>query len=496
MSADDSAILAIDQGTTSSRAILFSTDGQILGVSQQEFEQLFPADGWVEHRATDIWQSVLNVGREMVAQAKASGIHILSVGITNQRETSLVWDRQSGEVIYNAIVWQDRRTADHCNNLRQEGYLDGVKAASGLLLDPYFSATKVAWILDHVAGARQRAEKGELCFGTVDSYLIWQMTGGKRHVTDATNASRTSLYNIHKGCWDTELCALFNVPASMLPEVLDSAGHFGDCGANIFGQTLPICGVAGDQQAATIGQACLNKGAIKSTYGTGCFMLVNTGDDCLATKNNLLSTIAYQIDGQPTYGLEGSIFISGAAIQWLRDGMGLLSSAAESERLASSLAGNDGVYMVPALTGLGAPHWSPDARGAIYGLTRDTGPAHFARAALESVAYQTFDLIEAMRADGIEPNALRVDGGMVANGWLMQFMADIINLPVDRPVVTETTALGATILALLGCGEINKIDDITDIWKQDKQFVPNMATTDRAAILAGWQTAIERTLLD
>ena len=496
MSADKNAILAIDQGTTSSRAILFSIDGQVLGISQQEFEQLFPADGWVEHRATDIWQSVLNVGREMVAHAKASGIHILSIGITNQRETSLVWDRQSGEVVYNAIVWQDRRTADHCNNLRQEGCLDEVRAASGLLLDPYFSATKVAWILDNVSGARQRAEEGKLCFGTVDSYLIWQMTGGKRHVTDATNASRTNLYNIHKGCWDKELCRIFNVPVSILPEVLDSAGHFGDCSANIFGQALPISGVAGDQQAATIGQACLNKGDIKSTYGTGCFMLVNTGQDCLASKNNLLSTIAYQIDGQPTYGLEGSIFISGAVIQWLRDGMGLLSSAAESETLASSLAGNEGVYMVPALTGLGAPHWSPVARGAIYGLTRDTSPAHFSRAALESVAYQTFDLIEAMRADGIEPKALKVDGGMVANGWLMQFMADIINLPVDRPVVTETTALGAAILALLGCGAINKIDDVNHIWKQDKQFLPNMMATDRTIILAGWQAAIKRTLLN
>lgn len=495
MPSQQCAVLALDQGTTSSRAILFSTDGQVLGVSQQEFPQLFPADGWVEHRAADIWKSVLNVGREMVAKAKATGIHILSIGITNQRETSLVWDRKSGEVIYNAIVWQDRRTADQCKIIQQQGHLDRVKSASGLLLDPYFSATKIAWILDHVEGARKRAKKGELCFGTVDSYLIWQMTNGKCHVTDATNASRTNLYNIHKGGWDTQLCDLFDVPVSMLPEVLDSAGHFGDCDAKIFGQALPICGVAGDQQAATIGQACLSKGAIKSTYGTGCFMLVNTGQDCLSSKNNLLSTIAYQIDGQPTYGLEGSIFIAGSVIQWLRDGMGLLSSAAESEVLSASLGHNDGVYMVPALTGLGAPYWEPNARGAIYGLTRNTSPAHFARAALESVAYQTYDLIEAMRADGIEPNALRVDGGMVGNSWLMQFMADILALPVDRPVVTETTALGAAILALLGCGQISKINEISSIWKQDRQFLPQMATIERTAILAGWQKAIKRTLL-
>ena len=343
------AILAIDQGTTSSRAILFSPEADILGVSQQEFEQIFPADGWVEHRPADLWETVVKVGREMVTKANSLGRKLSTIGITNQRETTLIWDRKSGQVIYNAIVWQDRRTAEQCKKLQDSGCLNIVRHKSGLLLDPYFSATKIAWILDNVTGARQRAEKGELCFGTVDSFLIWQMTGGVRHVTDATNASRTSLYNIREGHWDEELCQLFNVPMSMLPEVQDSASHFGDCLENIFGLEVPIYGVAGDQQAATIGQACVKKGAIKSTYGTGCFMLANTGKFCLTSQNNLLSTIAYQIKGQPTYGLEGSIFVSGAVIQWLRDGVGLLTSAAESEPLATSITGNDGVYMVLSL---------------------------------------------------------------------------------------------------------------------------------------------------
>ena len=490
------AILAIDQGTTSSRAILFSPEADILGVSQQEFEQIFPADGWVEHRPADLWETVVKVGRVMVAKANSLGRKLTTIGITNQRETTLIWDRKSGQVIYNAIVWQDRRTAEQCKKLQDGGCLNIVRHKSGLLLDPYFSATKIAWILDNVTGARQRAEKGELCFGTVDSFLIWQMTGGVRHVTDATNASRTSLYNIREGHWDEELCQLFNVPMSMLPEVQDSASHFGDCLENIFGLEVPIYGVAGDQQAATIGQACVKKGAIKSTYGTGCFMLANTGKFCLTSQNNLLSTIAYQIKGQPTYGLEGSIFVSGAVIQWLRDGVGLLTSAAESEPLATSITGNDGVYMVPALTGLGAPHWSPSARGAIYGITRDTGPAHLARAALESIAYQTYDLVEAMRADGIEPDGLRMDGGMVANGWLMQFIADILDQQVDRPVIAETTALGAAILAMLGQGEISDLDSTSALWKLDASFSPSMSQTNRDNLLSGWQLAVNRTLLE
>ena len=495
MTKDTQAILAIDQGTTSTRAILFSSDAEILAVSQQEFEQIFPADGQVEHRPGDIWETVVQVGRETISKAEALGCKITAIGITNQRETTLVWDRRSGEVVYNAIVWQDRRTAKQCKELQDSGGLDIVRHKSGLLLDPYFSATKIVWILDNVEGARTHAEKGELCFGTVDSFLIWQMTGGARHVTDATNASRTSLYNIREGQWDEELCQLFNVPMSMLPEVQDSASHFGDCLADIFGLEVPIYGVAGDQQAATIGQACVKKGAIKSTYGTGCFMLANTGQSCLTSQNNLLSTIAYQIKGQPTYGLEGSIFVSGAVIQWLRDGVGLLTSAAESEPLATSITGNDGVYMVPALTGLGAPHWSPSARGAIYGITRDTGPAHLARAALESIAYQTYDLVEAMRADGIEPDGLRVDGGMVANVWLMQFIADILDQQVDRPVIAETTALGAAILAMLGRGEISDLDSASALWKLDTSFSPGMSQANRDNLLSGWQLAVKRTLL-
>jgi len=496
MTQDKGAILALDQGTTSSRAILFSADGSVLGISQQEFEQIFPADGWVEHRPLDIWQSVVAVGREMVQKAAAMGRTVTAIAIANQRETTLVWDRHTGEVIYNAIVWQDRRTAGVCRTLRDEGCGETVRQTSGLLLDPYFSATKIAWILDHVDGARSRAEKGALCFGTVDSFLVWQMTGGQRHVTDATNASRTNLYNIHEGKWDAELCRMFGVPISMLPEVLDCAGHFGDCRAEIFGQPLPVCGIAGDQQAAAIGQACFEAGAVKSTYGTGCFMLVNTGQNALLSKNNLLTTIAYQTDGQIIYGLEGSIFISGAVIQWLRDGMGLLASSAQSEEMAAALSDNAGLYMVPALTGLGAPHWSPDARGAVYGITRDTVPAHFVRAALESVAYQSCDLIGAMRADGIEPQGLKVDGGMAVNSWLMQFMADILGQPINRPVVTETTAWGAALLAMLGSGQINSLEDTANLWKQDRSFTPAMAETDRQRLLAGWQRAVRRTLLD
>lgn len=495
MRQEDNAILAFDQGTTSSRAILFSADGVVLGISQREFEQIFPADGWVEHRAVDIWKSVLEVGREMVAKAISLGLTIKVAGITNQRETALVWDRKTGEVVYNAIVWQDRRTSTQCKKLSDEGCLVNVRQATGLVLDPYFSATKIAWILDNVDGLRSRAVRGELCFGTVDSFLIWKMTGGARHVTDATNASRTSLYNIRKGIWDPDLCYLFDVPMAMLAEVKDSAGYFGDCPAEVFGQAFQICGVAGDQHAATIGQACFTKGSIKSTYGTGCFMLANTAQDCLLSKNNLLSTIAYQINGQVTYGLEGSIFISGAVIQWLRDGIGLLSTSAESETLATSLSNNEGVYMVPALTGLGAPHWSPSARGAIYGLTRDTGPAHFARAALESVAFQTYDLIEAMRADGIEPKGLRVDGGMADNNFLMQFMADILDLQVERPVMTETTALGAAILAMLGSGKTRTLDETSKLWQLETPFQPNLDGSKRDALLEGWQTAIKRTLL-
>ena len=494
MSDSSRTIMAIDQGTTSSRAILFSQSGRLLKQQNQEFEQLFPHDGWVEHRPDEIWQSTLDVSRAMVAYGDEINQPVMAIGITNQRETTLIWDRATGEVIYNAIVWQDRRTANICEALQKEGHLETVSSRSGLLLDPYFSATKVAWILDNVEGARERAEAGELCFGTVDSFVIWHLTGGKKHLTDATNASRTNLYNINEGRWDETLCALFNVPLSMLPEVRDCASDFGETEPELFGRAIPICGVAGDQQAATIGQACFAEGAIKSTYGTGCFMLANTGQNRLHSQNKLLSTVAYQIDGKVTYGLEGSIFISGAIIQWLRDGLRILDDAKQSEPMASGLDSNEGVYMVPALTGLGAPHWAPHARGAIYGITRDTGPAHFARAALESVAYQTFDLIEAMRGDGIECEGLKVDGGMVANNWLMQFMADILDSQVSRPVVAETTALGVAMLAMLQMGAANSLEDMAQMWQLDAEFTPQMSDDKRQDLLSGWQTAINRTL--
>ena len=494
MSDSSRTIMAIDQGTTSSRAILFSQSGRLLKQQNQEFEQLFPHDGWVEHRPDEIWQSTLDVSRAMVAYGDEINQPVMAIGITNQRETTLIWDRATGEVIYNAIVWQDRRTAAICEALQKDGHLETVSSRSGLLLDPYFSATKVAWILDNVEGARARAEAGELCFGTVDSFVIWQLTGGKNHLTDATNASRTNLYNINEGRWDETLCALFNVPLSMLPEVRDCASDFGETDPDLFGRAIPICGVAGDQQAATIGQACFAEGAIKSTYGTGCFMLANTGQNRLHSQNKLLSTVAYQIDGKTTYGLEGSIFISGAIIQWLRDGLRILDDAKDSEPMAAGLDSNEGVYMVPALTGLGAPHWAPHVRGAIYGITRDTGPAHFARAALESVAYQTFDLIEAMRGDGIECEGLKVDGGMVANNWLMQFMADILDRQVARPVVAETTALGVAMLAMLQMGAAHSLEDMAQMWQLDAEFTPQMSDDKRQDLLSGWQTAINRTL--
>ena len=488
------SILAIDQGTTSSRAILFSQSGDLLAQQNQEFEQIFPADGWVEHRPEDIWQSTLAMGRAMMERAHELERPIMGIGITNQRETVVIWDRHTGEAIHNAIVWQDRRTASICEALSKDGHLNMVQKASGLLLDPYFSATKVAWILDHVEGARARAEAGDLCFGTIDSFLIWRLTGGKAHLTDATNASRTNLYNIEKGGWDEELCALFRVPPAMLPEVRDCASHFGDTDPELLGQSLPILGVAGDQQAATIGQACFTAGDIKSTYGTGCFMLANTGHKRLHSHHKLLSTVAYQINGETTFGLEGSIFISGAIIQWLRDGLQIIEQAKDSEAMAAKLASNEGVYMVPALTGLGAPHWAPHARGAIYGITRDTGPDHFARAALESVAYQTYDLLNAVEGDGMKVSGVKVDGGMVANNWLMQFMADILGQRVDRPVVAETTALGVAMLAMLQDGQVSNLEEMANLWHLDRSFEPVMEKDERTKLLAGWQTAIDRTL--
>ncbi len=492
-----SHILAIDQGTTSSRAILFDRDLNAVAMAQQEFPQLFPQNGWVEHDPEDLWRSVVKTGRDAMAKAGVEARNIAAIGVTNQRETTLVWDRATGAPIYPAIVWQDRRTAGLCARLRAEGAEDRVRDKTGLLLDPYFSATKLAWILDNVTGARARAEAGKLAFGTVDSYLIWRLTGGRRHVTDATNAARTLLYDIHTGRWDTDMLALFGIPEAMLPEVLDSAADFGVASAEAFGGAIPILGVAGDQQAAAVGQACLEPGMIKSTYGTGCFALLNTGAQPVHSRNRLLTTIAYRVDGQTTYALEGAIFIAGAVVQWLRDGLGVIASAAETQGLASRADPSQNVYIVPAFTGLGAPYWDADCRGAIYGITRGTGPAELARAALESVAYQTRDLVEAMARDWTAApgqTVLRVDGGMSASDWTMQFLADMLAAPVDRSTVQETTALGAARLAGLKAGFFPSLDAVASSWSLDRRFEPTMDTGTRAAKYAGWQDAVRRTL--
>jgi len=483
-------ILAIDQGTTSSRAIVFDHAGKIVSRAQREFAQHYPADGWVEHNPEDIWETVLGVSREALKNAEQHGAKPAAIGITNQRETTIIWDRATGKPITNAIVWQDRRTADRCRALKDQGLEEDIIARTGLILDPYFSASKAAWILDHVGGARARAEKGELAFGTIDSFLIWRLTGGKTFATDATNASRTSLYNIHNNEWDEDLLKIFNVPRACLPDIRDCADDFGETDPAHFGYAIPILGVAGDQQAAAIGQACFFPGDIKSTYGTGCFILVQTGGEALRSKNKMLTTIAYRLDGVACYALEGSIFAAGAAVQWLRDGLGVINSAHETEKLAKSIPDNGGVYLVPAFTGLGAPHWAPDARGAIFGLTRGAGPAELARAALESVVYQTADLMDAIAADGAAPKTLRVDGGMVANDWLMQFLADILDMPVERPMVMETTALGAAYLAGLKAGIYKSTSEITELWSRERVFTPEMAAGLRRKNLAGWRTAL------
>ncbi|MCP4996358.1 MAG: glycerol kinase GlpK [Gammaproteobacteria bacterium] len=488
-----SLILSIDQGTTSSRAILFDKEGHSIFTAQQEFEQHFPDSGWVEHDPEEIWSTTLKTCHEAIATSVRSGDTIAAIGITNQRETTVIWERDSGRPIYNAIVWQDRRTASRCEELRNAGHEEIIKEKTGLLIDPYFSGTKVAWILDHVEGARARAERGELAFGTIDSFLLWRLTGGKVHASDATNACRTQLYNIHKNCWDDELLSLLNIPPSVLPEVHDSASDFGVTDPEIFGQSLPICGIAGDQQAASIGQACFEPGMIKSTYGTGCFVLMNTGHQAISSKNKLLTTIAYKLNGETTYAIEGSIFIAGAAVQWLRDSLGIIQSAEESESLAASLQSNNGVYLVPAFTGLGAPHWDADARGSLFGLTRSTGVKEIVRSTLESVCYQTNDLFEAMKDDGIKPTQVRVDGGMVKNSWLSQFLADILNIQVQRPVQTETTALGAAYLAGLQCGLYDSFDNLKQNWHQEAEFLPTLDHQSREKLLAGWRDAVRRT---
>ncbi len=489
-------ILAIDQGTTSSRAILFDDDMKISSSAQEEFPQHFPNSGWVEHDPADLWSTTAAVCRAAIERANAKADDIVAIGITNQRETTVVWDKVTGEPVYNAIVWQDRRTADYCRELKAAGHEEMVTAKTGLLLDPYFSSTKLRWILENVDGARARAEAGELLFGTVDSFLIWKLTGGAEHVTDATNAARTMLYDIHKGRWSSSICELLGVPMGMLPEVKDCAADFGMARADLFGRELPILGVAGDQQAATVGQACFEPGMLKSTYGTGCFALLNTGEEAVTSKNRLLTTIAYQFDGKPTYALEGSIFIAGAVVQWLRDGLKLIREASETQPMADKADGTQDVILVPAFTGLGAPYWEADCRGAIFGLTRNSGPEEFAKAALESVGYQTRDLLEAMTADMGDggDNVLRVDGGMTASDWAMQFLSDIIGAQVDRPEVLETTALGAAWLAGSRAGLYPDQAGFAANWALEKRFEPDMDDATRARKYEAWKRAVAATI--
>ncbi len=496
-----SYLLAIDQGTTSTRVIVFDADLRIKASAQEEFTQHFPASGWVEHEAEDLWATTVRTLRAAVLEAGIAVRDIAGIGITNQRETTILWDRATGTPIHKAIVWQDRRTAETCAALRAEGLEPVISAKTGLLLDPYFSGTKIGWLLDHIPGARARAEAGELAFGTVDSFLLWRLTGGKVHATDATNASRTLLLNIHTGAWDEELCRIFRVPMTLLPEVKDCAAEFGETTADLLGIPVPVRGVAGDQQAATVGQACFLPGMAKATYGTGCFALLNIGHTPVLSQNRLLTTIAYQLNGRRAYALEGAIFIAGAAVQWLRDGLGVLSSAGESGRMAAEADLEQQLYLVPAFTGLGAPYWDAEARGAIFGLTRASGPKEFARAALESVGYQTRELIEAMHADWLrlgdshKETVLRVDGGMTVSDWTMQFLADMLHAPVDRPVVKETTALGAAYLAGLQAGVLAHPEEFAASWSLERRFTPHMASEIRARKYAGWKDAVRRTVI-
>ena len=487
------AILALDQGTTSSRAILFSHDGLPLVSKNQEFPQHYPQPGWVEHNPEDIWNSQLEVAKFVLNSDQGKQNQAIALGITNQRETTIVWDRKTGKPVYNAIVWQDRRTASYCDQLKAQGWEDKIRQKTGLVIDPYFSGTKVRWILENVDGARQKAENGELAFGTVDTFLIHRLTGGKLHITDYSNASRTLLFNINKLDWDDDILKEFGIPRSLLPEVRPSSEKYGETDQSIFGRAIPIAGDAGDQQAATFGQACYQVGMAKQTYGTGSFMLMNIGDKPQPSKNGLLTTIAWGVGGKVTYALEGAIFITGAAVQWLRDELGFFQNAADSEQLASSVAGTGGVYVVPAFVGLGAPYWDAYARGIIVGITRGTSRAEITRATLESVAYQTRDVLEAMQEDsGIEFKELRVDGGMVANNFLMQFQADILGTPVDRPKVAETTALGAAYLAGLAVGFWKDEQDVAQNWQLDKRFEPKMSQQERQQLYRGWKRAVER----
>jgi glycerol kinase len=486
-------ILALDQGTTSSRAIIFNHNGEVVSLAQKPFEQIFPRPGWVEHDPLEIWSTQSSVAAEAVAKADLTGKEIAAIGITNQRETTVVWDRETGAPVYNAIVWQDRRTAKYCDQLREQGYADKIQEKTGLVIDAYFSATKLKWILDNVAGAREKAEKGKLCFGTIDTWLVWKFTRGKMHITDVTNASRTMLFNIHTLQWDDELLQLLNIPKSVLPDVRESSEVYGETATTLFATKIPIAGIAGDQQAALFGQMCDAPGMAKNTYGTGCFMLMNTGNKPVQSKNNLLTTVAWKINGKTTYALEGSVFIGGAAIQWLRDGLGILHTSSESEKLAASVEDNGGVYFVPALAGMGAPYWDQYARGAIFGITRGTTSAHIARAALEGIAFQVHDLLAAMESDsGKKSLELRVDGGAVANNMLMQFQANLFGSTVIRPKILETTALGAAYLAGLAVGYWKNIEEIKKQWAVDVKFEPQLDSHQTKELLSYWKKAVER----
>lgn len=490
-------ILSLDQGTTSTRAILFNRAGEIVHSAQQEFTQYFPKPGWVEHNANEIWGSVLAVVATCLTEANVKPSQIAGIGITNQRETAVVWEKETGKPIHNAVVWQSRQTAEICEALRAAGHAELFREKTGLLIDAYFSGTKVKWILDHVEGARARAERGELLFGTIDTWLIWKLSGGKAHVTDYSNASRTLMYNIHELKWDDELLDILDVPKAMLPEVRPSSEVYAEtAGYHFFGEAVPIAGAAGDQQAALFGQACFDTGMAKNTYGTGCFMLMNTGEEAVKSNHGLLTTIAWGVDGKVEYALEGSIFVAGSAIQWLRDGLRIIDDAKESEGYATRVTSSEGVYVVPAFVGLGTPYWESDVRGAVFGLTRGTEKEHFIRATLESLAYQTRDVLSAMEQDsGIEMKTLRVDGGAVKNNFLMQFQGDIIQAPVERPEINETTALGAAYLAGLAVGFFENREQIATQWKKERRFEPSMAKEETDALYGGWQKAIQATML-
>lgn len=493
MSQNKPYILALDQGTTSSRAIIFDQKGQIVSVAQKEFKQHFPKQGWVEHDPDEIWSSQSAVMIEALVNKSIGANQIAAIGITNQRETTIVWDRKTGKPLYNAIVWQDRRTAAYCNELKEKGHAEQIAAKTGLIIDAYFSATKIRWILENVEGARQKAEAGELAFGTVDSWLIWKLTAGKSHLTDITNASRTMIFNIHTQEWDKELLELFGIPASMLPEVKSCSEVFTQTAGDVLNTKIPIAGVAGDQQAALFGQLCTQPGMAKTTYGTGCFLVMNTGKEAVRSQNQLLTTVAWKIGNEINYALEGSVFIGGAAIQWLRDGIELFSHAKETEKLATSLDDNDGVYFVPALAGLGAPHWDQNARGAFFGITRGTTIAHMTRAALEAIAYQVFDVLKAMEKDSGKPTQeLRVDGGATANNFLMQFQADLLGCEIKRPKIIETTAIGAAFLAGLAVGFWENQEELQELWEADQSFKPNMEAEKRDQLIHFWHKAVER----